>query len=212
LRVVAAVDEGVDRILDHLDAIGVADDTIVVYTSDQGFFLGDHGWFDKRLMYEESLRMPFLVSYPRRVSPGSSTEAMVLNVDVAPTILDWCGVEVPEWMQGRSAVPVLEGEVPGDWRTSMYYRYWMHRDGAHNVPAHLGVRTATEKLICYYSDPCDQPGANGPVDPIEWEFFDLASDPFETTNLVGDPSRAGDVERLRAELERLQAEVGDHWP
>ena len=212
LRVVAAVDEGVDRILDHLEAIGVADDTIVVYTSDQGFFLGDHGWFDKRLMYEESLRMPFLVSYPRRVEPGSSSDAMVLNVDVAPTILEWCGVEVPEWMQGRSAVPVLEGETPADWRNSMYYRYWMHRDGAHNVPAHLGVRTATEKLICYYNDPCDQPGANGPVDPIEWEFFDLASDPFETTNLISDPSRADDVARLRVELERLQAEVGDRWP
>ena len=212
LRVVAAVDEGVDRILDHLEAIGVADDTIVVYTSDQGFFLGDHGWFDKRLMYEESLRMPFLVSDPRRVEPGSSSDAMVLNVDVAPTILEWCGVEVPEWMQGRSAVPVLEGETPADWRNSMYYRYWMHRDGAHNVPAHLGVRTATEKLICYYNDPCDQPGANGPVDPIEWEFFDLASDPFETTNLISDPSRADDVARLRVELERLQAEVGDRWP
>ena len=90
--------------------------------------------------------------------------------------------------------------------------YWMHRDGAHNVPAHLGVRTATEKLICYYNDPCDQPGANGPVDPIEWEFFDLASDPFETTNLISDPSRADDVARLRVELERLQAEVGDRWP
>lgn len=212
LRVVAAVDEGVDRLLDHLNAIGEADDTVVVYTSDQGFFLGDHGWFDKRLMYEESLRMPFLVSYPRRVAAGSSTDAMVLNVDVAPTILEWCGVDVPEWMQGRSAVPVLEGSTPDDWRTSMYYRYWMHRDDAHGVPAHLGVRTASEKLICYYNDPCDQPGANGPVNPVEWEFFDLANDPFETTNLIDDPSRVDDISRLRVELERLQAEVGDHWP
>lgn len=180
LRTIAAVDEGVGRLLDYLDADGVADDTIVVYTSDQGFFLGDHGWFDKRLMYEESLRMPFLVRYPRRVAAHSTSTSMVLNVDVAPTLLEWAGVAVPEGMQGYSAVPILEGHAPDDWRTSMYYRYWMHRDGAHNVPAHLGVRTATEKLICYYNDPCGQLGANGPVDPVEWEYFDLVAEVGDT--------------------------------
>jgi arylsulfatase A-like enzyme len=212
LRTIAAVDEGVDRVLDYLDADGIADDTIVVYTSDQGFFLGDHGWFDKRLMYEESLRMPFLVRYPRRVAAGSTSASMVLNVDVAPTLLEWAGVTVPTEMQGHSAVPVLEGHAPDDWRTSMYYRYWMHRDGAHNVPAHLGVRTATEKLICYYNDPCDQLGAHGPVDPVEWEYFDLVADPLETTNCFDDPAAAQRVEALRSELARLIIEVGDTVP
>ena len=212
LRTIVAIDENVGRLLDFLDAEGLAEDTIVVYTSDQGFFLGDHGWFDKRLMYEESLRMPFLVRYPRRVAPGSQTDAMVLNVDVAPTLLEWAGVEVPTWMQGCSAVPVLEGTVPDDWRTAMYYRYWMHRDSAHNVPAHLGVRTATEKLICYYNDPCGQLGASGPADPVEWEYFDLENDPLETKNRISDPAYGDRITTMRAVLASLMADVGDTAP
>jgi len=212
LRTITAVDEGVDRLLDYLDDEGISENTVVIYTSDQGFFLGDHGWFDKRLMYEESLRMPFLVRYPKRVTAGTTSASMVLNVDVAPTLLEWAQVEVPDAMQGRSAVPVLEGRTPDDWRTSMYYRYWMHRDSSHNVPAHLGIRTATEKLICYYNDPCDQPGAHGPSDPVEWEYFDLSSDPLETSNRIDDPSVAQQVETLRNELARLSDEVGDTVP
>ena len=212
LRVIDAVDEGVGRILDVLDTEGIADDTIVIYTSDQGFFLGDHGWFDKRLMYEESLRMPFLVRYPAAIPAGHTSDAMVLNVDVAPTLLSWAGVTIPDWMQGVDATPVMEGATPDTWRTSMYYRYWMHRDGAHNVPAHLGIRTADRKLICYYNDPCDQPGAQGPVDPVEWEFFDLSVDPLETTNIMRDPDRADEIALLRGELVRAAAEVGDVLP
>ncbi|MGH2401576.1 MAG: sulfatase family protein, partial [Candidatus Limnocylindria bacterium] len=138
LRCVAALDENVARLLDFLDDQGLADGTVVVYTSDQGFFLGDHGWYDKRFMYEESLRMPLLVRYPREVAPGTSSGAMVLNVDFAQTFLDLAGVEPARPMQGRSLLRLLRGEMPPDWRRSMYYRYWMHLDGSHGVRAHRG--------------------------------------------------------------------------
>ncbi|MEM9746535.1 MAG: sulfatase [Actinomycetota bacterium] len=211
LRTIASIDDSVGRLLDHLDEAGLADDTVVVYTSDQGFFLGDHGWFDKRLMYEESLAMPFLVRDPRRVAAGSTTEAIALNVDVAPTFLELAGLDVPDDVQGESLVPLLDGGgvAPEDWRTSMYYRYWMHGDGAHNVPAHYGVRTDTHKLICYYNDGLDQLGAIGEPAPIEWELFDLVADPLETTNVIDDPAMAPVVAELRTELARLQSEFGD---
>ena len=179
LRVIASIDDNVGRMLDWLEANDLVENTVVVYTSDQGFFLGDHGWFDKRLMYEESLSMPFLVRYPAMVPPGSTCDEIALNVDLAPTFLELAGVEVPEGRQGHSLVPLLLSQPPDDGRDSMYYRYWRHRDDAHDVPAHYGVRTKTHKLICYYNDPLDQPGANGPVDPVEWELFDLVSDPLE---------------------------------
>ncbi|MEM8747770.1 MAG: sulfatase/phosphatase domain-containing protein, partial [Actinomycetota bacterium] len=211
LRTIASIDDSVGRLLDHLDEAGLADDTVVVYTSDQGFFLGDHGWFDKRLMYEESLAMPFLVRDPRRVAAGSTTDAIALNVDVAPTFLELAGLDVPADVQGESLVPLLDGGgvAPEDWRTSMYYRYWMHGDGAHNVPAHYGVRTDAHKLICYYNDGLDQLGAIGEPAPIEWELFDLVADPLETTNVIDDPAREPVVAELRTELSRLQSEFGD---
>ena len=209
LRVIASVDDNVGRLLDWLDAHGLAARTVVVYTSDQGFFLGDHGWFDKRLMYEESLAMPFMVRYPALVEPGTVCDELALNVDVAPTFLELAGVDVPPEVQGRSLVPLLRGETPPDWRRSMYYRYWMHRDGAHAVPAHYGVRTRTHKLICYYNDPLGQEGARGPADPVEWELFDLVTDPLETTNVIADAQYEAVRAELEAELARLQAELGD---
>jgi len=209
LRVVAAMDEGIGRLLDKLEEEGLADNTIVVYTSDQGFFLGDHGWFDKRLMYEESLGMPLLVQYPKRIGPGTTSDDIVVNVDFGPTLLDLMGVEIPDHVQGRSFAPILDGQTPEDWPESMYYRYWMHRDGAHNTPAHYGVRTRTHKLICYYNDPLGQLGANGPSDPIEWELFDLVNDTLEVDNVIDDPAYAAVRAELEAELARLQAELGD---
>lgn len=209
LRVVASIDDNVGRVLDRLDDEGLTEDTIVVYTSDQGFFLGDHGWFDKRFMYEESLSMPLLVRYPRLIEPGSVSSAMVLNVDFAPTLLDLAGVGAPERMQGSSFVPLLRGEVPDGWQTEMYYRYWMHRDEAHNVWAHYGIRSHRHKLICYYNDPMGQPGAQGPATAPEWELFDLERDPFELHNVIDDPAYAGVAAELRERLDRLQAEVGD---
>ena len=135
LATVQSVDDNVGRVLDYLDQAGLARNTIVVYTSDQGFFLGDHGLFDKRFMYEESLRMPFLVRWPAVIKRGSRSDAMALNVDFAETFLDAAGLAVPNAMQGRSLVPVLRGHVPAGWRTSMYYRYY-HDPGDHNTRAH----------------------------------------------------------------------------
>ncbi len=209
LRTIASVDDNVGRLLDRLDDEGIADDTIVVYTSDQGFFLGDHGWFDKRMMYEESVAMPLLVRYPRAVAAGSVCDDLALNVDFAPTFLELAGVDVPDDMQGTSLVPLLEGERPTDWQDSMYYRYWMHDDAIHRVPAHYGVRTRTHKLIGYYNDPLEQAGARGPAGTPEWELFDLEADPWELHNVIGDPAYRDVALELQAELSRLQAEVGD---
>ncbi|MDC1390472.1 sulfatase [Acidimicrobiales bacterium] len=209
LRCVASIDDNVGRLLKYLDTNDLTENTIVVYTSDQGFFLGDHGWFDKRLMYEESLQMPMLVRYPAAVAPASTNDDMIVNVDVAQTVLDLCGLKAPEHVQGRSFASLLQGDTPEDWPTSMYYRYWMHRDGSHLCPAHYGVRTRTHKLICYYNDPLDQPGANGPADPIEWELFDLVADPLGLNNVWGHPAYQTTTAELLHELERLQTQVGD---
>ena len=208
LRCVASIDDNVGRLLDYVDEEGIGEDTIVIYTSDQGFFLGDHGWYDKRFMYEESLRMPFLIRYPGEVAPGSINRDMILNVDFPATFLDCAGTELPSSFQGRSFRSLLRGETPDDWQTSMYYRYWMH--GAHhNVCAHYGVRTLRYKLIYYYGDPLGQEGAVGPKERPEWELFDLERDPSEMKNVYSDPKYAEVVASLKGELNRLQEKVGD---
>jgi len=162
LHCVQSVDDNVGRLLDYLDAAGLARNTVVIYTSDQGFFLGDHGWFDKRLMYEESLRMPFLMRCPGVIKPGSVNRDMVLNIDFAPTFLDYAGVKAPPEMQGSSFLANVEGHTPGNWRKAMYYRYWMDNDNDHHVSAHYGIRTDRWKLIYYYGKPLGAKGANPP--------------------------------------------------
>ncbi len=209
LRVVASIDDNVGRVLDYLKADGLEEDTLVIYTSDQGFFLGDHGWYDKRFMYEESLRMPFIVRYPRAVKPGTINGDMVVNVDFAPLFLDIAGLPVPAGVQGRSIRPILQGRVPPDWRQSMYYRYWMHKSGDHNVYAHYGVRTREHKLIYYYSEGLGEKGASDEKCAPEWELFDLRNDPCELHNVYHDPRYAGTAAKLKRELARLQAELGD---
>lgn len=196
LRCIASVDDNVGRLLDYLDTSGLVTNTVVIYTSDQGFFLGDHNWFDKRFMYEESLRMPFLIRFPGRIKPGSVSDAIALNVDFAPTFLDYAGVPVPKEVQGRSLVPVLAGQTPADWRKEMYYRYY-HYPADHRVQPHYGVRTERHKLI-YFNK----------VDA--WELFDLKTDPHELRNLYADPAQAGLVQSLKATLTRLRAELNDH--
>jgi arylsulfatase A-like enzyme len=195
LATVQSVDDGIGRILDRLDRRGLAKNTIVVYTSDQGFFLGDHGMYDKRFMYEESLRMPFLVRWPAGIKPRARLDAMALNIDFAPTFLDAAGLPVPPDMQGRSLLPVLRGRTPADWRTSMYYRYY-HDPGDHNTRAHYGVRTRTHKLIHFWKK--DQ-----------WELFDLANDPSELHNLYGQPGHEALTATLKAELERVKRTARD---
>ncbi len=195
LATIQSVDEGVGRVLRSLDRAGLTKNTIVIYTSDQGFFLGDHGLFDKRFMYEESLRMPFLVRWPAAIKPGTRSDSLALNVDFAPTFLDAAGVRVPADMQGRSLLPVLRGRTPTDWRTSMYYRYY-HDPGDHNTRAHYGVRTRTHKLIYFWKK--DQ-----------WELFDLVTDPFELHNLYGQPGHEALTAAMKTELAKVKQAVGD---
>ena len=208
LRVVASVDDNIGRLLDYLDAEGLAEDTLVIYTSDQGFFLGDHGWYDKRFMYEESLRMPFVLRYPREVEPASINDEIILNVDFAPLFLELARVEIPESFQGRSFRSLLRGQVPPDWQQSMYYRYWMHK-ADHNVFAHYGIRTKRYKLIYYYADALGQTGAIDETYEPEWELFDLEVDPYELNNVYDEPAYTGIAAELKELLHQLQQAVGD---
>lgn len=209
LRCVQSVDDNVGRVLDYLEAEKLAENTLVIYTSDQGFFLGDHGFFDKRLMYEESLRMPFLAKLPGVTKPGSVSDEMVLNVDFAATFLELAGKAKPAEMQGRSFGKVLAGGKAKEPRKAVYYRYWMHNDGDHHVPGHYGVRTKDYKLIYYYGKPLGMTGAFEPATAPEWEFFDLRKDKREMTNRYSDPAYQGVIAKLKVELARLQKEVGD---
>lgn len=196
LRCIASVDDNVGRLLDYLDQSGLATNTVVIYTSDQGFFLGDHNWFDKRFMYEESLRMPFLVRYPGHIKPGSTADAMVLNVDFAPLFLEYAGLPTPPEVQGRGFTSVLAGKTPADWRTEMYYRYY-HYPADHRVQPHYGVRTDRYKLIFYNR-------INA------WELFDLKSDPQELHNVYADAGYAATVKQLQADLKQLRTQLDDH--
>lgn len=195
LATVQSVDDNVGRLLAYLDSAGLARNTMVIYSSDQGFFLGDHGMYDKRFMYEESIRMPFLVRWPAGIRAGTRSDAMGLNVDFAPTFLDVAGLPASADMQGRSLLPVLRGRAPADWRTSMYYRYY-HDPGDHNTRAHYGVRTRTHKLIFF-------PTKN------QWELFDLVLDPNELHNLYGEAGQAELTATLKAELLRLKKALRD---
>ena len=189
MRVVAAVDANVGRLLDYLERNGLADRTVVVYTSDQGFFLGDHGWFDKRWMYEESLRSPLLVRWPGVTRPGSVNHDLVMNIDIAETLLELAGEPVPAAMQGTSLLPLLRG-MRTEWRSAIYYQYFEY-PGWHMVRRQYGIRTRQHKLIHYYE-----------ID--RWELFDLARDPNEMRSVYDDPSYADVVRDLRSRLSELR--------
>ncbi|CAN7165843.1 sulfatase [Terrabacter sp. LjRoot27] len=214
LACVASVDDNVGRLTSWLADRGELDDTIVIYSSDQGFFLGDHGWFDKRFMYEESIRMPFVLSYPRAVAAGQALDRIVTNVDIAATLLDAAGVDVPERMQGRSfwgdltdpaaAQRDRERETEG-----FYYRYWMHDDRSHQVGAHYGYRTHRYTLIFFYNDGLGLPGCSDRRYAQEWELYDLEADPEELVNVADDPAYAAVRDELEARMWLAQRAVGD---
>ena len=190
LRCIDSVDENIGRLLDYLDKSGLAENTVVIYSSDQGWYLGEHGWYDKRWMYEESFRTPLIARWPGVTKPGSENHDLVQNLDYAETFLDLCGVKRPKDMQGESIVPLLKGKKPKDWRKSLYYHYYEF-PGAHSVRRHYGVRTETHKLIHFYN-------LDG------WELYDLEKDPNELNSVYGKPEYAALTKELKSELERLR--------
>ena len=196
LACIASVDKSVGAVLDYLKENGLDKNTIVIYASDQGFYLGEHGWFDKRWMFEESYRTPLLIEWPGMTSPGSVNNDMVSNIDLAETFLDIAGVEIPADMQGRSMVPVLKGETPADWRKEHYYHYYEY-PGSHMVKRHYGISTERYKLMHYYYD----------ID--EWELFDLATDPGEMKNVYDDPSYSSVRTVLHKKLAELMIQYND---
>ena len=195
LRTIRSVDDGVGEVLDYLEEAGLADNTIVVYTSDQGFYLGEHGWFDKRFMYEESFRTPLLVRFPKEIKPGTVIDALVQNLDFAPTLLDYAGIKAPEEMQGESFRELVAGESK-KWRDAVYYTYYEY-PAVHMVKRHYGVATDRYKLIHFYYD----------ID--EWEMYDLQTDPMEMKNIYDDPSYTAVREMLHHKLEELREQYGD---
>ncbi|MFT4235321.1 MAG: sulfatase [Microbacterium sp.] len=212
LQCIQSIDDNVGRLLDHLDERGLAENTLVVYTSDQGFFLGDHGWFDKRLMFDQSLQMPMLIRWPAEIPGGSRCEAMITNVDFAATFLDACGIDADAELpssQGRSFRALLRGEEVDDWPDAVYYRYWEHDDPIHHAPGHYGVRTRTHKLIHYYGAGLGVPGASDAVFEPEWELYDLEADPTEVANVADDAAYAGIRRELEATLAAYQERYAD---
>ena len=212
LRCVRGVDDNLGRLFKYLDDSGQMDNTVIIYTSDQGMMLGEHDYIDKRWMYEESMRMPFLVRYPEMIKPGTHTDEIINNTDFAPTILELAGVRAPGYMQGRSFVPLLHGKTPADWSKSTYYRYWMHM-AHHDNPAHFGVRTKEYKLIFFYGQNYKM-GGQKPTRP-GWELYDMKNDPYEMNNLYGKSKYARVVKELKTELLRLRKkhnETDDKYP
>ncbi len=208
LRCIAGIDENVGRLLAFLDRNNLTENTVVIYTSDQGHFQGEHGFYDKRFMYEESLKMPFLIRYPKEIKPRSACDDIIINADFAPLFLDYAGQPVPTDMQGVSFRKNLAGQTPGNWRTAMYYRYWLHM-AHHGVPAHYGTRTKRFKLIFYYGHPLDAAGSEKEPTQPHWELFDLQKDPSEMHNVYGNPEYIEVTRDLKKQLLALKKTLKD---
>ena len=195
LATIQSVDDGVGELIDYLDETGLSENTIVVYTSDQGFYLGEHGWFDKRFMYEESFRTPMLMRFPKEIKGGTTVDQLIQNLDFAPTFLDYAGVHIPEDIQGESFRNIVNGKTE-DWRDAIYYTYYEY-PGEHNVQRHHGIRTHKYKLIHFY------------YDSDTWELYDLEKDPSEMKNVYDDPAYAKIRKEMHEELEGIRTKYGD---
>ena len=221
LRCVKGIDDNLQRIVDYLREKGLLEDTVILYTSDQGMLLGEHDFIDKRWMYEESIRMPLIVHYPKGIAAGSRNRWLINNTDLAPSLLALGGVERPIYMQGRSFVPALKGDPePADWRRGTYYRYWMHMAHGHNNPGHFGIRSKEHKLIFFYgTDYTDTHNGTRITKhegnrfwkntPSAWEFYDLGRDPQEMHNRYRDPNYQKIIHALKSDLSALRQEIGD---
>ena len=197
LACIAAVDKSVGKVLDYLKETGLDKNTIVIYASDQGFYLGEHGWFDKRFIFDESYRTPLLITWPGVTKAGSVNSDLVSNLDFAETMLDMAGVDIPSDMQGESFVPILKGNTPSTWRKEHYYHYYEY-PAVHSVKRHYAISTERYKLVHFYYD----------ID--EWELFDLQNDPLELKNVYNDPLYVTVKEDLHKRLEILRIKYGDN--
>ena len=205
LRCVKGVDDNLKRLFAYLEKTGQMDNTVIIYTGDQGFMLGEHDYQDKRWMYEEAMRMPLLIRYPKTIKAGQREDAIVGNVDFAPTMLDFAGIKTPAYMQGRSFKSICEtGIEPANWPNEAYYRYWMHM-AHHDNPGHVGIRTKEWKLIYFYG--ADYQGQN--QTPPAWELYNMKNDPFESTNLYDNLKYADTVANLKNRLASLRSSIGD---
>ncbi|MBT3200885.1 MAG: sulfatase [Phycisphaerales bacterium] len=206
LRCVKGVDDNVKRLVDYLKETGEFENTLIMYTGDQGFFLGEHDLMDKRWMYEEAFRMPFIVHYPGTVKPASTNDWLINNTDFAPTMLEVAGAKTPKYMQGRSFAGAIRGEKkPRDWRTSTYYRYWMHLAHALKVPGHFGIRNERYKLIFFYG--CNTNGSR--PTPAAWEFYDLKNDPSEMKNQYANPEYKKIIADMKVELKKTRQDLNE---
>ncbi len=223
LRCVKGVDDNVKRLIDYLKETDLLDNTIIVYTGDQGFMLGEHDYIDKRWMYDESMRMPFFVRYPKSIPASSRTDAIINNTDFAPTLIEMAGGQKPEYMQGKSFKTILEtGKEPENWQKATYYRYWMHMAHRHANPAHFGIRTKEYKLIFYYgkywvdtdNDKADWNKKSWGNDftrhtPVAWEFYDLTKDPKEMNNTYKDPNYQEIIANLKTQLKTMRQDLNE---
>ena len=206
LRCAAAIDDNLNKIISYLKESNQIENTIIVYTSDQGYFLGEHGFFDKRMMYEESSRMPFVISYPKKIPKSKRIDDLILNLDIPSLILDYAGISSPESFQGKSFKSALDSKNNYKSRDYIYYRYWEHSPVR---PAHLGIRSKTKKLIYFYGDGLNKKNTSSEITDPAWEFYDLIKDPLELKNEFYNPSYRKEILHLRKELVKLKKSTKD---
>ncbi len=206
MRSGAAIDDNIGKLLDYLEDSGLAENTVVIYTADQGYFLGEHGFFDKRLIYDESLRMPFVVRYPKEVPAGKRIDDIILNIDFPALFADYAGVKKPESMQGQSFRENLKGNTPEDWRTTAYYRYWTNHA---KRPGHFGIRNKRYKLALFYGHSLDMTGSSKENSEPAWEFYDLEKDPNENYNAYNDDAYTDIIKMMKIELKKQRQNYDD---